>query len=357
MRAARVDDHARLRLLVDEWWGGRQMSGLLQPLFLENFSSTSLVAEASDGSVAAFLIGFVSADDPRVGYVHFVGVSPDARGRGLGRDLYDRFGAQVAALGVRRLRCVTSVVNSASVAFHEAIGFRVTGRRPDSSVDGGEYVQLERDVAELPSPLLGEVRWPPNADAALTGEWVELRPTVVADASELFDALDDEAVWRHLTASRPGAPAEMAAIVDAACTSMFPWTVRLRRPVNGLAAGAVVGWSTYLDASAHHARLELGSTAYSPRVWGSLVNPEAKLLLLGHAFDELGFGRLQLKTDIRNHRSQDAIDRLGAVREGVVRRFQLRADGTVRHTVLYSITADEWPDVRGRLEGRLARVS
>ncbi len=83
------------------------------------------------------------------------------------------------------------------------------------------------------------------------------------------------------------------------------------------------------------------------------MNPETKLLLLGHAFDVLGAGRVQLKTDVRNVRSQQAIARLGARYEGTLRRYQRRADGTVRDTVLFSILAEEWPAVRDALRARL----
>jgi RimJ/RimL family protein N-acetyltransferase len=121
----------------------------------------------------------------------------------------------------------------------------------------------------------------------------------------------------------------------------------------GLVPGTVIGTSSYLDVSVPDARLEIGSTSYDPRVWGSAVNPEAKLLLLGHAFDRLGAGRVQLKTDVRNERSQRAIDRLGARYEGTLRRYQRRFDDTVRDTVLFSILAEEWPEVRAGLKARL----
>ena len=99
---------------------------------------------------------------------------------------------------------------------------------------------------------------------------------------------------------------------------------------------------------------KIGFTTYAPGVWGSAVNPETKLLLLGYAFERLGAGRVQLKTDVRNVRSQLAIARLGARYEGTLRRYQRRADGTVRDTVLFSILAEEWPAVR---DGLLARAA
>jgi RimJ/RimL family protein N-acetyltransferase len=134
----------------------------------------------------------------------------------------------------------------------------------------------------------------------------------------------------------------------------FCWTVRLRVPYAGLRAGSVVGTSSYLDVVVGDARLEIGATAYRRDVWGSAVNPDSKLMLLGYAFDELHVGRVALKTDVRNTRSQRAIARLGARHEGTLGRFQRRADGTVRDTVLFSVLAEDWPDVRDRLHSRVA---
>jgi RimJ/RimL family protein N-acetyltransferase len=99
--------------------------------------------------------------------------------------------------------------------------------------------------------------------------------------------------------------------------------------------------------------VHLGWTAYSPAVWGTTVNPECKYLLLRHAFEDCGFERVKIQTDAANRRSQDAIERLGAVREGVLRHHMIRADGTRRDTVVFSILAGEWPAVKERLEARL----
>jgi RimJ/RimL family protein N-acetyltransferase len=197
--------------------------------------------------------------------------------------------------------------------------------------------------------------WPPDPDTELRGDTVVLTPAVPdRDAGELFRALDDDAVWRHV-AGRPRDAAAMTTVLDKALAAgRLPWLVRLLGPVNGLPAGAVAGMSSYLDVSVDDARLEIGFTAYAPAVWASAVNPEAKLLLLGHAFEALGAGRVQLKTDIRNTRSQQAIARLGARYEGTLRRYQRRDDGSVRDTVLFSITAEEWPAVRDGLRARLA---
>ena len=127
LRTATPADHARILEVMPAWWGGRDLRALVPSLFLEHFAGTSLVAEADDGELAGFLIGFVSQDHPDEAYVHMIGVDPARRGDGLGRRLHDAFADRVRERGVRRVRCVTSTVNTASVAFHTSIGFVVTG--------------------------------------------------------------------------------------------------------------------------------------------------------------------------------------------------------------------------------------
>ena len=197
--------------------------------------------------------------------------------------------------------------------------------------------------------------WPPAA-SALTGRIVELTPfAAVDDAGALFAALDSERVWRFLKSGRPADAATLAARHQAiAANRGLPFVVRLRVPYRGLPAGSVVGTSAYLDAVPEHARVEIGATLYAESVWASGVNPECKLLLFGHAFDVLGAGRVHLVTDARNERSQRAIARLGATFEGALRRYERRGDGTVRDTVMFSVIAEDWPDVRTRLEARVA---
>jgi N-acetyltransferase len=199
-----------------------------------------------------------------------------------------------------------------------------------------------------------ELRWPVAEGIRLRGRFVELTQVDPQhDAEQLFSAVDHDAVWAH-THVRPADPTDYCRILrESLAAGRLPWVVRLVCDQAGVAAGTVVGTSSYLDVSAGDARLEIGSTAYDPRVWASAVNPETKLLLLAHAFDVLGAGRVQLKTDVRNTRSQQAIHRLGATYEGTLRRYQRRADDTVRDTVLFSILADEWPAVRAGLNARL----
>jgi RimJ/RimL family protein N-acetyltransferase len=191
----------------------------------------------------------------------------------------------------------------------------------------------------------------------LRGSWVELRPTEIGDADELFTALDFPEVWRYIPASRPTSADDWVTIIQATkeMSAWFRWTVRLIQDVNGISAGTIVGTTSYLDSSANDARTEIGATTYAPSVWGSKVNPDAKHLLLDFAFESLGMGRVQLKTDVRNTRSQRAIDRLGATYEGVLRRYQRRGDDTIRDTVMFSITIEEWPSVKQTLLARIAQ--
>jgi RimJ/RimL family protein N-acetyltransferase len=121
-----------------------------------------------------------------------------------------------------------------------------------------------------------------------------------------------------------------------------------------LPAGTLVGTSSLGDFDSSRESAHLGWTMYDPRVWSTYVNPEAKLLLLTHAFEDLGYGRVKIQTDLLNTRSQAAIAKLGAVREGVLRREVPREDGTWRDTVVFAITIDDWPKVKQGLEARIA---
>jgi len=193
----------------------------------------------------------------------------------------------------------------------------------------------------------------------LVGRYVRLDRSVLADAPPLFEALDDDRVYAGNfmggPAARPRTAEKMGVVLGTALSTpgRTPYTVRLTGAGGLGAAGAVVGTTSLADLYPSDERLQLGYTAYTPSAWGTQVNAECKLLLLGHAFTDCGFGRVKIQTDSVNERSQAAIERLGAVREGVLRRHRLRADGSFRDTVVYSILAAEWPAVRAGLLERL----
>ncbi len=120
--------------------------------------------------------------------------------------------------------------------------------------------------------------------------------------------------------------------------------------------GRAIGVTSYLDIRPEHRGVEIGFTWIAKPYQQTAVNPECKYMLFRHAFEDQGAVRVQLKTDLRNVQSQRAIAKLGAVREGVLRKHMVRPDGYLRDTVMYSVTVDEWPDVRRRLETRLGYV-
>lgn len=117
--------------------------------------------------------------------------------------------------------------------------------------------------------------------------------------------------------------------------------------------GTVIGSTSYLAVNSRHKRAEIGSTWYSPDLWGTVVNPECKFLLLRHAFEEWGAVPIQLVTDERNVHSQRAILKLGTKFEGRLRNYGIMPDGSARNAMLYSIVASEWPEVKARLLARI----
>jgi RimJ/RimL family protein N-acetyltransferase len=196
----------------------------------------------------------------------------------------------------------------------------------------------------------------------LVNHVVRLTPASTDDAAGLYAALSDPRVWELGYGGGPtarwadaDAAREWLAASDQAGTGPRQcWVVRLAGDSDLGAAGTVVGTSSLGEWDVANERIHLGWTAYGPPWWAGPVNPACKLALLGYAFDELGFGRVKLQTDIVNARSQAAIAKLGATREGVTRRDLRRADGSWRDSVVYSVLRDEWPGVRSRLEERLA---
>ena len=182
----------------------------------------------------------------------------------------------------------------------------------------------------------------------LTGDHVRLEPAADRHLSELLDAAQDEQVWAWLPWRRPATEGELAEILAAERRIALPFAQVEQ------ATGRAVGVTTYRDIDDRHRTLEVGGTWLGRPWWRSAINTEAKLLILGHAFEVLGANRVAIKTDIRNERSQAAIERLGAKREGVLRHQYVRPDGTLRDSVMYSVIPEEWPAVRAFLRQRLA---
>ena len=187
----------------------------------------------------------------------------------------------------------------------------------------------------------------------LEGHGIRLEPLASEHAPALAAAAGDGRLWElWYTAIQP--PEGMAGYVADALKGqreghMLPWVVR------DVASGSIIGTTRYHDILPAMDRVEIGYTWYAQSRQRTHVNTTCKLLLLRHAFDTLRCEVVGLRTDNFNFRSQRAIEALGAKKDGVIRHFGVRRDGSIRDTMMYSILAAEWPDVRRHLELRLQR--
>ncbi len=193
-----------------------------------------------------------------------------------------------------------------------------------------------------------------NRNITLTGQHVALVPLSRCHQDALAEAARDGELWRLWYTSVPE-PDGMGAEIErrlqlAEAGSMLAFTVVQ------LASGEVVGMTTFMHIDAVHRRVEVGSTWYANRVQRTALNTEAKLLLLGYAFDALGCIAVEFRTHVLNQQSRRAIERLGAKLDGILRSHQRARNGSLRDTCVYSIIASEWPAVRAHLEWKLARA-
>ena len=211
----------------------------------------------------------------------------------------------------------------------------------------------------MPTPLVPDGR-------PLTGRWLRLRLLGEDDLGDLYPVLADPRVYQqgYVMHHRPESADDAAELArwaflagqgqaDGKGGGRTAYAIRLARGSELGPAGTLVGTSSLAEADQRNESIHLGSTLYGSRWWGTPVNAEAKLLLLSHCFDDCGYGRVKIQTDRLNTRSQAAIAKLGAQREGVLRRDRKREDGTFRDTVVFSVLADEWPGVRAGLRERV----
>lgn len=196
----------------------------------------------------------------------------------------------------------------------------------------------------IPNPKLD----PPT----LTGRFVRLRPVVASDAAVYAAATPIETFRYYVTEmpksqSAEGFRAFVDFIVDSPNVQGFACEL--------LSTGEVVGGSTFMDIRLADCHVEVGMTWYKPDYRGSFVNPECKLLMLTYAFETLGCVKVTLKCDNRNEHSKAAILKLGAKHEGVLRRHKITDLGEWRDTSYYGILSEEWPEVKAKLESRMAQ--
>ncbi|MBV8531810.1 MAG: GNAT family N-acetyltransferase [Candidatus Eremiobacteraeota bacterium] len=188
----------------------------------------------------------------------------------------------------------------------------------------------------------------------LEGYGVRLEPLNEQHAGGLCAAAEDGKLWELWFTLVPN-PNDVRAYIERALQGqreghMLPWAVR------DVATGAIVGSTRYHNIVREVDRVEIGYTWYARSKQQTFVNPACKLLLMEHAFETLVCAVVGLRTDPFNFQSQRAIERLGAKKDGVIRHFEPRRDGSARDTVMYSVLANEWPDVKRNLLHRLSRT-
>ena len=188
---------------------------------------------------------------------------------------------------------------------------------------------------------------------ALEGRGIRLEPLTLSHEAGLSEAAADGELWNLRITSVP-APDETRAYIQTAL-AMREAAERFASAVIDEASGNVLGSTSYHDILPAVKRVEIGYTWYAQRMQRSHVNTTCKLLMMGHAFDTLGCRTVGWRTDNFNFASQQAIERLGARKDGVIRGHALRRDGTIRDTVMYSMTAGEWPEAKAQLLYRRAR--
>ena len=183
---------------------------------------------------------------------------------------------------------------------------------------------------------------------ALENETVLLRPLDKVDVQGILEAVNFPEIWLHMSTAMENIE-DVNGFVDNALAMKekkkeFPFVIVDK------GSGQIIGSTRFMDIGDKHKRLEIGTTWLIPAYWRTAINTGCKYLLLQYCFEILKLQRVQIKTDHENYRSQKAIERIGAIKEGVLRNHMIRKDGTIRHTVMYSITKEDWPEVKMKLQ-------
>jgi RimJ/RimL family protein N-acetyltransferase len=300
-------------------------------------------------------IGFANYRDHRPkGRSAEIGIGigePDLWGKHLGRDaLAALLRHLLADLGLHRVGLSVVGFNDRAISMYKAVGFEVEGIERDGVGTEGGFVD---DVKMAYVVGRAAPRFDPRP-ITLTGRHVRLEPMRMAHAPDLFAAVRDDDTWRYLSVAPPTAVQEIERYVRAALDLQIrgehlAWVTRR------LADGNIIGTTRYGAIDRANRSVEIGWTLLSADARRTAANTEAKYLQLRHAFDDLGALRVWLKTDVINERSQRAIERLGAVLEGVIRNERILPGGRIRDAKYYSIIDRDWPQIRARLERLLAR--
>ena len=275
---------------------------------------------------------------------------PDLWGKHLGRDALETLVHYLFdELGLHRIGLSVIGFNDRAIWMYKAVGF--------------EFEGIERDAVGTEDGFLDDVKMAmvrgrsrPAFDprpVTLEGQHVELVPLRMEHAQALLEAADEDDIWRWMLPRPRGVEGYERyirwALDQTVLGQQLPFAVMRKTD------GVLVGTTRYAHIDPPNRTLEIGYTLYGKGARRTPVNTECKLLLLRHAFETLGANRVWLQTDKRNERSQNAIARLGAIKEGELRNERILADGHLRTSVIFAITKEDWPKVRERLLGFLAR--
>lgn len=185
----------------------------------------------------------------------------------------------------------------------------------------------------------------------LENEIVHIRPVCLEDVDGLWKAANSPEIWYHMPVSLLTKESVLNyvknAIKDREANLTYMFVIVHKE------SNEIIGSTSFLDIADAHKRLEIGSTWLQPENWRTNINTNCKYLLLRYCFENLGLNRVQIKTGHENYRSQKAIERLGAVKEGTLRNHMIKREGAIRHTVMYSIIKEEWPDIKRRFLNEL----
>ncbi|WP_079526046.1 GNAT family N-acetyltransferase [Solibacillus isronensis] len=185
----------------------------------------------------------------------------------------------------------------------------------------------------------------------LENEIIKLRPVQLSDIEAITNAANDERIWEHMSVTLLSQEAVQNYIENAikerekGISYMFA--------IVDKKTDEIVGCTSFLDISFPHKRLEIGATWYNPSLWRSAINTNCKFLLFQYCFEVLKLNRIQIKTGHENYRSQKAIERIGAVKEGILRNHMIRKEGIIRHTVMYSVILEDWEKLKAMFIDRL----
>jgi N-acetyltransferase len=287
------------------------------------------------------------ADSAEVG----IGIGePDLWGKQLGREALElEIGYLFDELGLHRIGLSVVAHNDRAIWMYKSLGFVVEGVERDG---------IGRDDTYLDDVKMGLVKGKPRPEfdprpVTLEGDVVRLVPLRMEHAEALAAAGDEVDIWRFVVPQPQGLAGFTAyiraALDQAILGQQLPFAV-IRK-----ADGEIVGTTRYAHIDPPNRTIEIGYTFYGKGARRTKVNTECKLLLMRHAFETLGATRVWLQTSKSNERSQNAIVRLGAVKEGELRNERILPDGSLRTSVVFSVIVEDWPAVRARLQGFLAR--